>query len=52
MLHKLAGEFEGTSEVLRDEISRLQSELEEAHAESQAEWRAVQHHRQNCLPHI
>jgi hypothetical protein len=35
-------EFEGAGEALRDEISRLQSELEEARAESQAERRAAQ----------
>ena len=45
MLHKLAGEFEGAGEALRDEISRLQSELEEARAESQAERRAAQEER-------
>ena len=42
MLHKLAGEFEGASEALRDEVSRLQSGLKEARAESQAERRAAQ----------
>jgi hypothetical protein len=45
VLHKLAGEFEGASEALRDEISRLRSELEEARAESQAERRAAQEER-------
>jgi len=39
---RIAGEFEGASEALRDEISRLQRVLEEARAESQAERRAAQ----------
>ena len=45
VLHKLAGEFEGASEALRDEISRLQSELEEARTESEAERRAAREER-------
>jgi hypothetical protein len=47
VLHKLriAREFEGREEALRDEISRLQRELEEARAELQAEQRAAQEER-------
>jgi hypothetical protein len=44
-LRKLAGEFEGASEVLRDEIGKLRGELEEARTELEAERKAAEEER-------
>jgi DNA repair exonuclease SbcCD ATPase subunit len=44
-LRKLAGEFEGASEVLRDEIGKLRGELDEARAELEAERKAAEEER-------
>jgi hypothetical protein len=44
-LHKLAGEFEGANEGLRDEIGGLQVELEGARTELEAERKAAEEER-------
>ena len=44
-LHKLVGEFVGENEALRDEIGRLQVELEGARAELEAEQKTAEQER-------
>jgi len=44
-LHKLAGEFGGANEALRDEIGKLHAELEGARAELEAERKAAEEER-------